>query len=105
MATTERRSEDRLLIEMPGTCRIGSGRRTPARVTELSIHGCRLSAGGRMLTPQSYVMVKLDNRDFLEARVAWTDRDTAGLNWTRALHPAILDHIFAFHARETPDAS
>jgi hypothetical protein len=99
MTGTERRYECRLQIEMKGTCRTKLGRRSPAVITELSIHGCRLQGGARMLTPDEIVLIKLDNRDFLEARVAWTDRDTAGLNWTRALHPAIVDHIFAFHGR------
>ena len=85
---------------MQGTCRTRSGRRSPALVTELSIHGCRLTGGARLLFLQDQVLVKLANRDYLEARVAWTDRDTAGLSWTQARHPAILNHIFADHRRE-----
>lgn len=100
MRSTEKRYEDRLQIRMPGTRRTKGGRRSPVLITELSIHGCRLTGGARLLSPQEQVLIKLDNRDFLEARVAWTDGDTAGLNWTRALHPAILDHIFAHHRRE-----
>jgi hypothetical protein len=99
MASTEKRREDRLPIQLPGTCRSTSGRRSPALITELSIHGCRLEGGARLLSAEDLVLIKLDNRDYLEARVAWIDRDTAGVNWTRALHPAIVEHIFAYHHR------
>ena len=98
------RREDRYQIVLMGHCSDGRGGRSTAEITDLSTHGCKVRTSPTLLGKNATVWIKLGGRDPLQGEVRWSKEDFAGVRWKNALHPAILDHIYAMHdaSRDVP---
>lgn len=100
------RREDRYQIVLLGHCSDGTGRRSSAEITDLSMHGCKVRTSPTLLAKNETVWIKLGSRDPLQGEVRWRKEDFAGVRWENPLHPAILDHIYGMHdaSRDLPPA-
>jgi hypothetical protein len=60
------------------------------QVFDLSHDGCKIEL---VETPRvgEHVLVKFDHLEALDAEVCWIERKTAGLNFTKSIHPAVFD--------------
>ena len=92
-----RRQSPRLPVTLNCALRIGSGGWKAGRVVDLSAHGFRLSwvpqcAIGRQL------WVRLPGLEPMAATVRWKDNAGVGCQFSRPLHPVVLEHL-ALRAR------
>lgn len=96
----DERSEDRFPIKLSGSCRDRRGRRSSAEISELSMHGCKVRTSPILFEKDATLWVRLGPRGGLEAAIKWHRGDLAGLRWINPLHPAILEHIYTWHAED-----
>lgn len=66
----------------------------PVQVTDISAGGCRIEVRPTPY-PDSTVWLKLPGLEAWYARVAWVGEDVAGLEFTKPLHPAVVDRFVA----------
>lgn len=93
------RREERRTLSAPAVLR---ERRVgiPVTVNNLSCYGCMLSMKRHVLKLGQIVMVRLESLEGFQAVVRWTREDSAGVEFLRPLHPAVVDH----QARHNPPA-
>jgi hypothetical protein len=60
------------------------------RLTDISTGGCQVEASGA-LNDGDHLVARLPGLEPLGAKVAWTDRCSAGLRFDRPLHPAVFE--------------
>lgn len=63
-----------------------------ARVTDISVEGCRLSTTARLESGMT-IWVMFPGFEGRPATIIWTGRNVAGCRFAAPLHPAILDYI------------
>jgi hypothetical protein len=61
-------------------------------VVNISTHGCRIEGCGR-IPNGTVVWLKLPGIESWQGRIAWTGSDSAGVEFERALYPAVLQRI------------
>jgi len=62
------------------------------RLVEISRLGCRIETGF-LLAPGMETVLRLPGFKPLAARVVWSNRDAAGLQFLEQLHPGVVNHI------------
>jgi hypothetical protein len=70
------------------------GNRFEARLSNLSVGGCAVLLA-EPLAARDRVIARLPGLEPLAARVTWTDVHSAGLDFERPMHPAVLETLLA----------
>lgn len=63
-------------------------------VHDVSQHGCRVETVERPAIGEQ-VLIKFDGLEPIESRVRWVERHSAGVEFDRAIHPAVFDMLAA----------
>ena len=61
-------------------------------IFDLSAEGCRIDLIEKPQLDEE-IWVKFDGLEALIATVCWVEGNTAGVEFQRAIHPAVLDHV------------
>lgn len=80
----ERRSAERLTIDVSLTCRIPA-RPQPATIRDLSYQGCRIDVPGAPIELGGTALIELPGAGSVTGSVVWTHGRTAGVRFDRAL--------------------
>ena len=63
-----------------------------ANVFDVSAEGCRIDLIEKPQLDEE-ILVKFDGLEGLVATVCWVEEGSAGVEFQRAIHPAVLDHV------------
>ncbi len=66
-------------------------------VSNLSINGCRIELERHCLQEANRVKLKPEGFESFLGTVRWSTMDSAGIEFDRPLHPAIVDHLCRQH--------
>jgi hypothetical protein len=95
----ETRKEKRHDVEIQGRYRSGIGMAKDVKVTDLSVHGCRVFDRFSNLQVGHQISIRIGSIGPLNAMVKWRERTVVGLRFLVPLHPSVLEHM-----RHTLDA-
>ena len=98
----ERRRAARIALHLGATLRDGS-RKAPARVLDMSTHGCRVECS-TVVADDSWVSLAIDGLQGLRCRVAWHCEEFIGLEFETPLNDAVFERLLAAQ-QELPDAA
>jgi len=87
----ERRRADRTALHLEATVRDGT-RKAPARVIDISTHGCRVSCS-TVVADDSWVWLGIAGLQNQRCRVAWHCEEFIGLEFETALSQAVFDRL------------
>ncbi len=87
------RGEERYPKKLHGRYRTGNGLVRDVAVTDLSKRGCKFFDRFNRLQPGTYVSIRIGGLGPLDATVRWTKDHFVGLEFNRALHDAMLEHM------------
>lgn len=90
--TANLRKEVRQSTSLPAPLRSSTGRR-PVIIANLSCRDCRLMDRAMDLLPGQRVFVRPTGLEALAGIVRWSNQHEAGLEFERALHPAVAAHL------------
>lgn len=90
------RSEDRQPVSAGAMLVANQSDLQPVTIADLSRHGCCLEGDCADLRPGQFISIKIGKLDRLPALVRWVDEGRAGVEFTRALLPEVLE----YHMRE-----
>lgn len=93
----EHRAEGRFALEVPVSTRQRGSHQMPATLHDLSCGGCRIGNACLARSAEDEIFIRIPGLESLPARVCWTDGSAAGLQFERALHPAVFQRITALH--------
>lgn len=88
------RRAERVKIGAKIALRRSFAQRAPGRLVDLSAHGCRVE-WDEWVRPGERMFVALPTIESIEAAARWVNGKAAGVEFARALHPA----VFAMLAR------
>lgn len=60
---------------------------------DISEHGCKIDLFNTSARPGQFVTIKLDNMESWTGRVRWVNDRIVGVEFDRALHSAVVDHL------------
>ena len=87
----ERRRAERSTMLLSATMRDGS-RKAPARVIDMSIHGCRIECSS-VVSNDSFVLLGIAGLEAKRCRVAWHCEEFIGLEFETPLSDAVFDRL------------
>ena len=87
----ERRRADRTALHLGATMREGS-RKAPARVIDMSTHGCRIECS-TVVTDDSWVFLAIDGLQSQRCRVVWHCEEFIGLEFEAPLSEPVFDRL------------
>ena len=91
------RREERRPLAMNAQCRSGHDRRNVA-LWDLSSHGCRIVLAGMVhIAVGQRIVLRPEGLESLSGTVRWRSEEFAGVEFDRALHPAVVDHLCRLH--------
>lgn len=96
----ERRRAGRTALHLNATMRDGN-RKAPARVIDMSIHGCRIACS-TVVADDHMVWLVLPGLEGQRSRVAWHCEEFIGLEFETPLNEAVFDRLVAQH-RQLPE--
>lgn len=91
----ERRRENRIGVELPGTCRIGD-RDHHMYFSEISANGCRVRSLESILDVGDIVEISLGPIGPIDATVRWVRDGALGVEFTSSLEPEIVEYFATF---------
>lgn len=100
-ATDCRRSR-RMALAMPARCRKLSGFVEDVVIRDISSEGCRIMGFALNVQPGTRVVIRPNGMEGLCGIVRWTGRNEAGVEFERALHPAVAEHMHRSYATFLP---
>lgn len=92
VATPRERKTERRSVDLDAGLRQRGANGVTVQIVDLSTNGFRASTH-LDLYPGKDVWLKLPGIEALHARVAWAEGHWVGCEFTRPLHPAVLDMI------------
>ena len=95
----ERRRSARAALHLDATLRDGN-RKAPARVIDLSTHGCRIACS-TVVADDHMVWLSLPGLEGLRGRVAWHCEEFIGLEFETPLNQAVFERLVEQH-RQIP---
>jgi hypothetical protein len=99
---TERRRADRTALHLSATMRDGV-RKAPARVIDMSIHGCRIECS-TVVADDKMVWLAIAGIEGQHCRVAWHCEEFIGLEFETPLSQAVFDRLVQ-DQQQLPDAA
>ena len=100
MQQPERRRSARTALHLNATLRDGN-RKAPARVIDLSTHGCRIACS-TVVADDHMVWLVLPGLEGQRARVVWHCEEFIGLEFETALSEAVFERLVEQH-RQLPE--
>lgn len=91
----ERRREGRKRILMDVRCRIGPGMSPMVWLSDITTIGCQIIIREGELKGNQNVVIKLEGIDGIPGKVKWVFRSTAGIEFERPLHAAVLNYLLS----------
>ncbi len=91
-----RRQDRRLGVELPGSYRQGANAPSHVFISQLSKHGCRLSAEDIPLEVGASLELSLGAVETLGASVKWKKGSTIGVEFDRALDEIVVEFFAAY---------
>ena len=88
-----RRRAARTALHLDATMRDGN-RKAPARVIDLSTHGCRVSCS-TVVADDSWVWLSIAGLENQFCRVVWHHQEYVGLEFEKPLSDAVFDRLLA----------
>lgn len=67
--------------------------RIGGQLLDISEHGCKIDLFNTSAKPGQIVTIKLDNMESWTGRVRWAKEQIVGVEFDRALHSAVVDHL------------
>lgn len=95
-AKTPRR-EERKLVEMAAACRTNSGLRDNGWICDISAEGCCVRSNFLFFRVGTGVVIRPPGMEGLPGTVRWIEGDRAGVEFTRPLHGAVVDHLASMY--------
>ena len=92
------RREPRAKLETEAVIRNNHQQRIGGAVFDISEHGCRIELYIGSALPGQFVTIKLDGFESWSGVIRWSRGTQIGVEFTRALHPAVVDHLTRTHA-------
>ncbi|WP_219893403.1 PilZ domain-containing protein [Aquisediminimonas profunda] len=89
----ERRNAKRRCLGATATIRNSSQTRIGGIIVNISEHGCQIELDFGSVSLGQYVTIKLDGMEVWPGRAQWSRDTTVGIQFERALHSAIVDHL------------
>ena len=89
----ELRREPRHPLTSQGRYRRGQGRAYKVLFEDISASGCRFNDLVGRLSRDDTLTIRIGDIGPIDARVAWCERRSIGIEFKPKLHPAVLDHI------------
>lgn len=80
----ERRSLDRMAIDVSLTCRMPA-RPQPATIRDISHHGCKIEVPGAPMELGGTALLELPGAMKIKGQIVWTRGKTAGIRFERSL--------------------
>lgn len=90
---TDKRENDRHLVQIQGRYRTGRGAARDVVVTDLSLTGCRIFDRFSSLSDGAYISIRIGSIGPIEARVRWREHGTVGLAFDNPIHPSVLEYM------------
>lgn len=96
------RNEYRKALAMTALVKIAEGRqfsqgRHPVRLSDISCRGCRIAAAGLHLEAGRRIILKPEGLESISGTVRWASQQFAGVEFDRALHPAVVENLCSLH--------
>jgi len=91
------RQSERLPVLLLADCRKPSGFRGTVDVMDLTNKGCRIRHRGINLERHQRVTLRMEGLEVLVCVVRWVSGDSAGIEFGRPLHPAVVLFIQQMH--------
>ena len=101
----ERRTSRRTPTHIDAVARTGQGLRQALQISDLSVGGCAVRASTHPLKLGLTYGLKINGLETLGSVAVWTAGQAAGLEFDRALHPAVADHFAALHPPANEEAA
>ena len=89
------RQHDRRGIALDASCRDSDGIARDVELTNLSEGGCRMRLREGRVRPDQVVVVRPSSLETVAGVVRWSQDGVAGVEFTSALYPAVVDHLAA----------
>ena len=100
----ERRRSRRSDTRINAVAKTSQGARHPVQISDLSALGCAVVSQSHPLKLGLAYGLKIGGIETLGAVTAWTAGQNAGLQFERALHPAVADHLARIHPPKQDEA-
>jgi len=88
----DQRGAGRNPAEFAARC-LSMGNSTGASLRNISSNGCLLETAEILLGEGNPVRIKIPGISSLDGRVVWAEGARAGVEFSAALHPAVVDYI------------
>ena len=98
----EQRTAKRCDTEFAACC-VSMGKSSQAHLLNISPNGCLIETSEPMLEAGKPMRLKIPGFSSLDGTVAWQDGNRGGIEFTVALHPAVVDYIVSIAVSETDD--
>lgn len=89
----ERRAALRTDTSINAIAKTSQGARLAVEISDLSAEGCGVRTSRHPLKAGLAYGLKIEGLETLGATTAWVAGESAGLQFERALHPAVADHL------------
>lgn len=87
------RRSSRLQLVLPARCRSRSGFVDRVVISDISEGGCRIDSLGLIMGVGEMVVVRPEGLEGLCGVIRWVKGHSAGIQFDRALYPAVVDHL------------
>lgn len=87
------RKDPRRLINTEALIRNATQGRIGGQLLDISEHGCKIDLFNTSASPGQIVTIKLDNMESWTGHVRWVKERVVGVEFDRALHSAVVDHL------------
>ena len=91
-----KRKSSRNAVRITADLLVSAGPKFKVAVLDLSQTGFRIETGN-YIVPGRKIYISIPGFQSLQARIAWSDRDLYGCEFTQPLHRSIFDHIAKAH--------
>lgn len=87
------RRTNRLQLVLPARCRSRTGFVDHVVISDISEGGCRIDSLGLIMGVGEMVVVRPQGLEGLCGVIRWVKGHSAGIEFDRALYPAVVDHL------------
>lgn len=87
------RRSNRLHLVLPARCRSRSGFTDHVVISDISEGGCRIDSLGLVMGVGDLVVVRPQGLEGLTGVIRWVKGHSAGIQFDRALYPAVVEHL------------
>lgn len=101
MAVEVPRRVQRRSVVLPAQCRTTSGFRNTGEISDISTRGCCIRTDTVLLRVGAHVVIRPEGVEALGGLVRWVTAACAGIEFDRAIHAPVIDHLARMHQTGT----